>query len=134
MDDYSLTLRNYRLEEAEKKLTAAKVLIDNGCFKDAINRSYYAVFDAMRSVLAIERIDFKKHAQVIGYFNKNYIHTGLFDTKYNRYISSIFQIRNNCDYNDFYLVSKSDALEQYEKASEFVNSVKEYFTRLKRSI
>ena len=49
-----------------------------------------------------------------------------FDKEYSKYISSAFQIRNNCDYADFFLVSRNDAVEQYEKAEKFVDAVKKY--------
>ena len=63
------SLRDYRLSEAKEKLAASKVLLESDCYKDSINRSYYAIFNAMRSVLAMDEVDFKRHGQVIGYFN-----------------------------------------------------------------
>ncbi len=52
--------------------------------------------------------------------------TGAFDKKYSKYISQAFQIRNNTDYADFFLVSLQDAKEQYERAEEFVEVIKEF--------
>lgn len=72
------------------------------------------------------KVDFSKHAGVIAYFQKEYVKTRKFDKKYSKYISNAFQIRNNCDYTDFFLVSKNDALEQYEKAVEFIEKIKIY--------
>ena len=36
------------------------------------------------------------------------------------------EIRNNTDYADFFLVSEKDALEQYNKALEFLKVIEEY--------
>ena len=44
MSDTKYTLMKYRLENAHEKLKAAEVLYEIGCFKDAVNRSYYAIF------------------------------------------------------------------------------------------
>lgn len=52
--------------------------------------------------------------------------TELFDKKYSKYISSAFQIRNNCDYDDFFIVSKEEAIEQYERAYELYEAVKNF--------
>ena len=41
-------------------------------------------------------------------------------------ISQAFQIRNNTDYSDFFIVSVQDAQEQYEKAKEFFEMIKAY--------
>ena len=126
MDDLSV----YRLNMAEEKLRSAKILLDAGQYRDSIGRSYYAVFSALRAVLARDKVDFSKHAGVISYFQREYLKTELFDKKYSRYISSAFQIRNNCDYDDFFIVSKEEAVEQYEHACELYEVVKEFLKNI----
>ena len=119
-------LSSYRLNMSEEKLRSARILLDAGQYKDSIGRSYYAIFSALRAVLAKDKVDFSKHAGVISYFQKEYLKTELFDKKYSKYISSAFQIRNNCDYDDFFIVSKEDAIEQYEHAYELYEAVKNF--------
>ena len=63
---------------------------------------------------------------MIAYFKKEYVETGKFDKLYSKYLSQAFQIRNQADYEDFYIVSQKDAMEQYEKADEFVKVVEAY--------
>lgn len=46
--------------------------------------------------------------------------------KYSKYISQAFQIRNNTDYTDFFIVSHEDANEQYERAVEFYQVIEAY--------
>jgi uncharacterized protein (UPF0332 family) len=119
-------LAKYRLANAKDKLKSAKLLLTAGQYKDSIGRSYYAIFSAVRAVLAEEQVDFSKHAGVISYFQKEYVKTGIFDVKYSKYLQTAFQIRNNCDYDDFYIASKQDAEEQYAKAEEFCGAVVKY--------
>ena len=119
-------LVKYRLESAKEKLDSAKILLDNEKYKDSIGRSYYAIFTAVRAVLARDSVDFAKHAGVISYFQREYIKTGIFDRKYSTYLQEAFQVRNNCDYDDFYVVAKSDAEEQYARAVEYYGIIKEY--------
>lgn len=119
-------LKIYRLEMAKERLHSSKILLEDGSYKDSIGRSYYAMFTAVRALLAIEGQDFSKHAGVIAYFQKEYIKTGKFDKKYSKYISQAFQIRNNTDYADFFIVSLQDAEEQYDRAVEFVNAIEEF--------
>lgn len=122
MDD----LVKYRLSSAKEKLTSAKLLLEAGMYKDSIGRSYYAIFSAIRAVFAINQVDFSKHAGVIAYFQREFIKTEIFDKKYSKYLQQAFQIRNSCDYDDFFIVSKQDAEEQYEKATEIVEVIEEY--------
>jgi uncharacterized protein (UPF0332 family) len=53
-------LSGYRLEQAERCLKSAKTLLLDLDYKGAANRAYYCVFHAIRSILALESIDFKK--------------------------------------------------------------------------
>ena len=119
-------LMNYRLNSAKERLQSSKILLDHKNYKDSIGRSYYAMFTAVRAILAMDGEDFSKHSSVIAYFQKTYIKTGIFDKKYSKYISQAFQIRNNTDYADFFLVSEKDAVDQYNKALEFLKTIEEY--------
>ena len=122
MDD----LIKYRLSSAKEKLNSAKVLLEVGLYKDSVGRSYYAIFSAIRAVLAVRQVDFSKHAGVIAYFQKEFIKTEVFDKKYSKYLQQAFQIRNSCDYDDFFIVSKQDAEEQYIRATEMLTVIEEY--------
>ena len=122
MNEYA----KYRLELAAQRVDITKSLIDIGAYKDSINRSYYAIFTAVRALLAERNIDFKKHSAVIGYFRREYIKTGVFDVKFSDYIGKAFRFRNDCDYEDFIIVSREKAEEQYRHAAEFVEAVKNY--------
>ena len=113
MDD----LIKYRMSSAKEKLTSAKLLLEAGMYRDSIGRSYYAIFSAIRAVLAVRQVDFSKHAGVIAYFQKEFIKTEIFDKKYSKYLQQAFQIRNSCDY---------DAEEQYIRATEVLAVIEEY--------
>lgn len=126
MDD----LVQYRIDVAKEKLKSAYILLEAGQYKDSIGRSYYALFSAVRAVLAKDQVDFSKHAGVIAYFQKNYIKTERFERKYSKYLTSAFQIRNSCDYDDFYIVSKANAEEQYRKVKEMIDVIIDYLCKL----
>lgn len=111
-------------------MDTAKVLLDMGKLKDSVGRSYYAIFTAARALLAIDGADFAKHSGVISYFQREYIKTGIFNVKLSKYISKAFQTRNNSDYADFYTVSRSDAVTQYERATEFYETIEQYLQEL----
>lgn len=128
MPDSKRELMTYRLEMAEERLHSAKILLDDKSYKDSIGRSYYAMFTSVRALLAMEGQDFSKHSGVIAYFQKEFVKTGRFEKKYSKYISQAFQIRNNTDYADFFIVSAQDAKEQYENAAEFLNAIQQYIT------
>ena len=119
-------LVKYRLDNAHEKIESAEILLNAGKYKDSIGRSYYAIFSSVRAVLALEHVDFSKHAGVIAHFQKEYIKTKKFDVKFSKYLQTAFQIRNVCDYDDFFVASRQDAVLQLEQAREFLDAVKAY--------
>ena len=58
-------LMNYRLDAAKDRLQSSKILLDHKNYKDSIGRSYYAMFTAVRAILAMDGEDFSKHSSVI---------------------------------------------------------------------
>jgi len=123
-------LSRYRLSQAKNCLDVAKVNIDSGFYKDAINRLYYSVFHSMRAVLALCSFDSKKHKGVISEFQKQYIKTGIFLKDFTDIIKKSFQIKNNSDYEDFYIVIKDDALKQLKGTQVFFEAVSKYIDEL----
>lgn len=126
MEQARIDLSKYRLEQSKQCLKSSKVLYDIEDYKGSANRSYYAIFHAIRSVLALEAVDFKRHSAVISYFRKNYIKTGIFKVELSDIISEAFDIRSDSDYNDFYIVSKNDIFIQIENATYFYDEIEKY--------
>lgn len=62
MPDYQKELMEYRINTSKEKLQSAKVLLEAGAFKDSVGRSYYAMFSCVRAILALDKVDFAKHA------------------------------------------------------------------------
>ncbi len=129
MDKTVAELSKYRYEQAQQCIKSAKLLAAAEDYKGAANRSYYAVFHAMRSVLALESKDFSKHSGVSAYFRKEYIKTEIFEVELSDIISSAFDVRSNSDYDDFYVISKEEVEEQIANAVKFCDVVKEFLDR-----
>ena len=122
-------LCEYRLSEAEQCLKTAKNLIELGDYKAAANRSYYCIYHSIRSIIALEGVEFKRHTGNISHFREKYIKTNILDVELSDIIENAFTVRNSSDYDDFYIVSKSDTIEQAENAEIFLNAVKNYIEK-----
>lgn len=115
-----------RMEQAEQCLESAKLLLEADDIKGAANRSYYGIFHAIRAVLALEGKDFAKHSGVISFFRQNYIKTGILDVSLSDIITDAFQVRTECDYNDYYIISKAEVEEQVQNAERFIKTISDY--------
>lgn len=131
LNENRISLAEYRLESAKEKYDVAVLLYNEGKYKDAANRAYYSIFNGLRAVLALEAIDFKKHSGVISYFRQSYIRTGIFDNEFSDIIGSAFLIRNQSDYEDFFVVSKEETKVQCDNALKFINEVSKYLKTAK---
>ena len=129
LDKAMLDLSRARLALAKERITFAGEIFQLGDYKTVANRSYYAVFSAMRAVLALDGFDSGKHSGVIAEFRRRYLKTGLLRRELSYTIDSLVEIRQGSDYDDFYVISKEEVAEQLEKAKIFVQSVEEYLMR-----
>ena len=119
-------LASVRLQQARDCLQSAEMNIATGLFKDAANRSYYCIFHAMRALLALDSFDSKKHSGIIAAFRQRYIRTEIFPSNYSNIVGTAFDVRIDSDYQDFYVVSKSDVAAQIENAKTFLAAVEGY--------
>ena len=121
----------HRLKTAREDLDAAKLNFESGQYRTSNNRAYYAIFRSISACLALEFKAYKQHAQTIGNFNRDFVHTGIFPKEISRKISRAQEVRHASDYDDFYIVSAEDAKEQLETAEEVVDMVEKYLKSLK---
>lgn len=91
--------------------------------------SYYVAFYVVRAVPALESIDFKRHKDVIAYFNKNYVATEIFPKELGRRLGRMQMMREDSDYSDFFTASLEDAKKQYETAEMMIVPVESYLKK-----
>jgi uncharacterized protein (UPF0332 family) len=126
MDEKQKALSSYRLEKAKEELQTANINFNHNKISQSVNRSYYAIFHAVRALLAYELFDSKRHSAIIAYFNQNFVANNLIDKAYYKILAAAFDIRLKCDYQDFYVVSKEEAKRQLDNATQFINHVEQY--------
>lgn len=122
------SLAKYRFEMSVEALEDAYIMYENGRYKNSLNRSYYAIFHAIRSVNALDGFDSSKHSGVIAFFNQNYVKTGLFSKDMSKTIRLASESREKADYLDFFIASRDDALNQISRAEEFIGRISDYLT------
>ncbi|WP_169717732.1 hypothetical protein SPSIL_053940 [Sporomusa silvacetica DSM 10669] len=127
-----MELANYRMEKAQECYRDAEAAFGEERLAASVNRSYYAIFHMTRALLALDGLDFKKHSSIIGHFNQYYIATSKIKQEYYKILAKAFQVRNQSDYNDFYVVSREDAKQQMDNARIFIAEIKGYLEQCKQ--
>ena len=123
----SLTvLSAHRFGRAKEELQTAELLLKNANFRSSINRSYYAIFHAIRAVNALDGFDSSKHSGVIAHFNQEYVKTGVFEKGASKIIRNASELREQADYEDFYEATQDEASDVFMQASQFISEVERY--------
>ena len=121
-------LAGYRMERAKEMLSAAEDNLKISQYKTSLNRSYYAIFHAMRAMNILKGFDSSKHSGVIAYFNKEYIKEGIMDKELSVIIKSSSFLREKSDYDDFFIVGRTETENQLASAKVFLEAVEKYLT------
>ena len=102
-------------------------------YRGAANRSYYAVFHAMRAVLALDGVDMKHHSGIISEFRRRYIKTELLDKGLSEVIQLQSEYRTSSDYDDFFVLSKEEVTEQVSSAGQFLSAIEKFLDEEKKA-
>ena len=125
-----INLSKVRMERARECLEDARINLDNSRYKNAANRSYYAAFHAMRAVLALDSLDFKRHSGVISEFRRRYIKNGAFPLEMSAAIRILFDARSQSDYDDFFVIAKEDVEQQVQYAVFVIQEIGLYLEEI----
>lgn len=119
-------LSRYRFETGREALSDARLMYENGRYKNALNRAYYAIFHAIRAVNALTGFDSSKHSGVIAYFNQNYVKNETFPKELSKLIRLASENREKADYLDFFIASREEAEKQIQRAEQFLEYIEKY--------
>ena len=117
-----------RIQRAQRELPDAELLLENGSFHSSINRSYYAIFHAVRAVNALDGFDSSKHSGVIAHFNHAHVANGDFPKETSKLIQTAFKLRSESDYDDFFQATQENASDALENAKLFVHSANRFLS------
>jgi len=119
----------YRYEKAQDTFETAELLLKENKLSHAVNRYYYAVFHCIQALLVTIDLSSQKHSGVIGFFNRHFVKTGLFDKKYAKIAVHIFEERSDADYEDFRTFSIQEVKDLGEDAADFLQAVGKYLSK-----
>lgn len=125
-------LIKYRLDEAKDTIEDVKLLIDNERLRAAVNRIYYGMFYSLLALGLVYYYETSKHQQLIGWFNKNFVHEGLIDSKFGKIINKAANRRTKGDYDSFVEFDKKVIAEMFEEMKEFIAEIEIYINNLSK--
>lgn len=114
------------LNKASRAIETAERLLQSSDEDVAVARAYYAMFYVAEALLAERGLRFKKHTGVHGAFGEQFAKTGIFDTKYHRWLLAAFEKRITADYEVEETIEADDARTMIQQAREFLQAAQRY--------
>ena len=119
-------LIRYRLDEAFESIEDVRLLIKHDRLRSAINRIYYGMFYSLLALGLASNFETSKHTQLIGWFNKTFIHPGLIEPKYGKIINKAYNRRTKGDYEIYIDFEKDVVVEMFDEMHDFIKRIKEF--------
>ena len=92
----------------------------------AVNRAYYAMFDAVQAILQENDIFTKTHQGANIKFNEFFVKTGLIEKEIGKYLNQVFDMRQSGDYDMDCELGLDDAAFAVDCAEKFLAAVRKY--------
>lgn len=124
IDEESRTqLIKYRVEQAKSTMREAEFLLGNDMLRGAMNRIYYSMFYMLQALSLKYEFESSKHARLLGWFNKTFIHSGEIDVRFSKIITKGYNMRTKGDYATIYAMDKQELEEMYGEMTEFIEEI-----------
>lgn len=111
------------LELADEKLEAARLLLADGHFRDAVGRAYFAMFHAGMALVRTKGPPPRTHRGLALVLGREFVSPGLLSEEEIEYFRAEQHIREAGDYDLWFTLDEAEASEAIEKAESFVRRV-----------
>jgi uncharacterized protein (UPF0332 family) len=113
-------LISYRLQQADDTIELAEFLKDSNKLVVSVNRIYYGMYYSLTALALKHKFETSRHAQLMGWFNKEFVSTGKIDKKFGKSLRNAFQNRTKGDYDAFIDFSMPEVENMLQEMKDFV--------------
>ncbi len=124
------TLSDVRMNKAGEFLSDAEKTLKEGLYRTSINRSYYALLNATRSLLILEGSNPLSHDGIVTMLSLHFIKRGLLPVELGKAYKKLLSLRSDADYGDFDEAGNDEAQESFRSAQDAIEKIDEVRKRL----
>jgi len=126
MDESQVQAVRFRMEQAHETLKEAETLQAHNLWRGVINRSYYAMFYAVLALATLKNTAISKHTHAVAFFDKEFVHKGVFSKELSRSLHYGFDQRQTSDYGEIWDIEQGEAKMALSEAKSFVKAITAY--------
>ena len=113
----------YRIEQAKDTIAVSEFLLNSDKLSVAVNRIYYGMYYALSSLALKYKFETSKHAQLIGWFNREFILQNKLDKKYGKILRSALRNRTKGDYDAYVQFHKHEVETMLAEMKDFIAAI-----------
>ncbi len=126
-DENDLLIQNW-LYKSDRALKATKNLLNTDDLEAAQNRLYYSIFYTVSALAQSKGFITSKHGQLIGWFNREFVKTGIITKEKARIYKIAFKYRQESDYEPDFIPNKELLETLLTEAIELIEEIKHYLS------
>lgn len=116
---------DHLLSQAELRLKAARHLLKEGFYDDAVSRAYYSMFFATSALFLTRNIQVKTHRGLIARFGQEFVEKGLIERHFGRMLRIAEELRSEADYSITREITQEEAAATVEDAEKFLHRTRD---------
>lgn len=119
------------LSQAELRLEAARHLLNEGFYDDAVSRAYYCMYFATSALFLVRNIQVKTHRGLIARFGQEFVEKGLIERHFGRILRIAEELRSEADYSITREISEEEAAMTVGDADKFLLRAREIIEEMR---
>lgn len=117
----------YSVEKAREAIKEVQFLLDNNLLNTAQSKLYYYIYYAVSGLAYLEGFKTSKHAPLMGWFNKNFVHEKqVFNPEFFKLYKNAYENRKKADYEFTYKAIKEEIEENLITTIDFIETIEKY--------
>ncbi len=117
-------LVTFKLEKCDIAYREMLFAFQNEMYSTAANRLYYAIFYACAALLLKNGLASHTHKGAFSLVNQHFIKEGIISHDFWPLLHKTYVLRQESDYDDFFMASKEDVEQYLAPSKEFIDLIK----------
>ena len=124
-DDEKNTLIDLKIERANETIREVPYLIEQGFYRTAVNRLYYACYYIVSALLLQKGYEAHTHKGIIAMLAMNFVKTGIISIEEGQLYRSLFELRQTGDYDEVKIIDREEVVTRLKPAEHFIKTIEQ---------